>query len=354
MRFLNLGTASVIAAMVWGLSYAMPSRLEAGKAGEWGMFFADDTPVWDVLAYFGKVRLNVADTSLTGVSAARGQDIVHQGFTTDASGKKTKRQSKAFTCVACHNAEREFADLADISPNKRLDYAVEKELPFVQGSSFFGLVNRVTYFNGDYQQQFGAGAGAARADLRKAIQLCATEGAKGRALEAWELESVLAYMWTLQLKLSDLTLDADQREKIEFAVKEKSSLARAVNIIEDEYIDAMPAKFVEPMSYRTLDSQLARAEDRIARGGKIYKLACQHCHGGKRYSKLGLDSSAKTFKKLTKHLEEGHPYSVYKIVRQGSYQAGSKKAYMPRFTAEKLSDEQLIDLRIYIEHMAKQ
>lgn len=353
MRFYTLGATALIAAMVLGLSKFTPSI--ANTADNQGMVFADDTPVWDVLTFFGKVRLHAVDTTVEGASAEKGKEIVTKGFTTHPkTGRKTQRQSKYFTCIACHNTSREFADMADNSSKNRLDYAIKNNMPFLQGSTFFGIVNREKYYNGGYQEKYGSvpDIKAAHTDLRKAIHVCATQCSQGRALEAWEMESVLAYFWTLQLRLSDLNFSAEEREKIEFAVKENTSVARAVNILEDKYIDAVAATFLEPMEYRTLDSQLSRDEDRFENGKKIYELSCLHCHEGKKYSFFALDNSRKTFQFLTKKTQQGHKNSLYKITRHGTYPLNGKRAYMPHYPAEKMSDEQLINLRIYVEKMA--
>jgi mono/diheme cytochrome c family protein/cytochrome c553 len=355
MRFYKIGITTAVAVVLLGVSNYAPSIANDNLFETEQFMFADDTPVWDVLAYFGRVKLHTVDTKMAGVSAERGKELIFEGITTNAeTGKKTSRQSKYFTCVSCHNVAREFGDLADNKPESRLKYAIENNLPYLQGSTFFGIVNREKYFNGDYQQLYANATDikAAASDLRKAIQVCATNGAQGRALEAWETESILAYFWTLQLRLSDLNLTKDDREKIEYAVTEKSSLSRAVNIVEDKYLDASPAKFVPAMEYRTLDSQISRNEARIANGKNIYDLGCKHCHEGKRFSRFALDDSPKTFKNLVKKLEQGHKKSLYKITRYGTYQPKGKRAYMPQYSQEKMSNEQLLDLRIYIEKMA--
>jgi mono/diheme cytochrome c family protein len=360
MRFYTLTATALIAAMVFGLSKFTPTIANTAAASQGmsfqGMVFADDAPVWDVLTYFGKVRLHAVDTTVEGASAEKGKEIVTQGFTTHPkTGHKTRRQSKYFTCIACHNSSREFADMADNSAENRLAYAVKNNLPFLQGSTFFGIVNRDKYYNGGYQEKYGSvpDIKAAHKDLRKAIHVCATQCSQGRPLAPWEMESVLAYFWTLQLRLSDLNISAEEREKIEFAVKENTSVARAVNILEDKYIDAVPATFIESMDYRTLDSQLSRDEDRLDSGKKIYELSCLHCHAGKKYSFFALDNSIKTFKFLTKKMQQGHEKSLLKITRHGTYPLSGKRAYMPHYSAEKMSDEQLMNLRIYVEKMAK-
>lgn len=317
----------------------------------------DESPVWDILDYFGKIRLHAIDTvSVKGASVERGKDIVTQGWTMSAEGKRTKKQSKYFTCTACHNTVREFDDLMESNPQIRLEYAVQNKLPFLQAATFFGIVNRETFFNGGYQKKYAhvPEIATARESLRRAIQVCAVEFAKGRALEDWEIESVLMFFWTLELRFKDLKITPDERGKIEYSLREGISVKRAVDIIQEKYLDKTPtATFVEPMAYRSLDSRMENDSKRFANGKLVYELACKHCHAEKRYSTFLLDDLPTTFKNLEKKLQTGAPESIYKIIRHGTYVMGSKRAYMPAYTTERLSNDQLIDLRIYIQKMAK-
>lgn len=176
----------------------------------------DESSVWDLLDYFGKIRLHAIDTlSVKGASVERGKELVYQGWTTASDGKRTKKQSKYFTCTACHNTVREFDDLMESSPQVRLEYAVQNKLPFLQAATFFGIVNRETFFNGGYQKKYAhiPEIATARESLRKAIQICSVEFAKGRQLEDWEVESVLMFFWTLELRFKDLKITAEEREK---------------------------------------------------------------------------------------------------------------------------------------------
>ena len=45
--------------------------------------------------------------------------------------------------------------------------------------------------------------------------------------------------------------------------------------------------------------------------------------------------------------------SIYHVNRYGTKPMGGKKAYMPHYTLEKMSNQQLEDLRAYILEMAK-
>ncbi|MDH3650508.1 MAG: hypothetical protein OEQ53_12555, partial [Saprospiraceae bacterium] len=108
-----------------------------------------------------------ADLSMEHASMDRGKDIVLKGKS-NRQGKKSRLQSKYFTCVACHNVEREDPDLADPSPKARLPFVAEKQLPYLQGSPLYGVVNRSSFYNGDYEKKYGDLVKPTRRDLRKA------------------------------------------------------------------------------------------------------------------------------------------------------------------------------------------
>jgi cytochrome c5 len=353
MHFYSILTATFLVGFGWGLSNLANSQ-EKIKV-ESNFTFTDETPVWEVLTYFGKVRLHKPDTSVKGATIQRGKELVLQGWTTTPEGKKGKRQSKFFVCTSCHNVSKEFDDLADNDPQNRLEYAAKNKLPFLQGSTLFGAVNRETFYNGDYQKKYGSvpDIAAAYYDLRKAIHVCATQCSQGRPLEKWEMESVMLYLQTLQLKMGDLNINKDDYEKIMFAIRENTSLARAVDVIEARFMDKSPATFVDAMEYRTLDSRIETNEPRFQNGKIIYDLSCKHCHAAKRYSFFELDDSRKTFQYLDNKMKQGSSHSAYKISRYGTSPINGKRAYMPQYTKEKMNDEQLIDLRVYIQRMAQ-
>ncbi len=317
--------------------------------------FDDSTTVWEVLTYFGKVRLHKADSSIAGATAEKGEDLVKKGWTLNPLGKKTKLISKFYTCAACHNSSREMEDLADNNPENRLTYAVKNNLSFLPASTFFGLVNRESFYNGDYQKKYGSlpDVAAAYYDIRKAIHVCVTQHSEGRPLEKWETEAIMLYLQTLQFKIGDLNIGKDANEKILYAIRENTSLARAVDVIEAHYIKRPPATFAEAMDFRTLDSRIETNEKRFENGKLIYELSCQHCHFKNKYAKSKLDNSPKTFENLNLKMQQGHAHSIYKISRYGMLAVSGKHAYMPQYSNEKMSNEQLIDLRVYVQKMAE-
>lgn len=271
---------------------------------------------------------------IEGVSAEVGKGIFHDGFAAKPKGGKTSKQSKHFVCSSCHNVEREDPDLSVVDAQARLEYTSERGLPFLQGSTMHGAVNRATYYNGDYVKKYGDLVYPARNDIRNAIQLCATECAQGRELKDWELESILAYLWTLEFKLSDLGLD------------ESSASQLGVEGINAKYLQGSPATFIPPPTDRKVGTGLIGNPEN---GRLIYENGCLHCHYRGRYSFLHLDKSRLSFKHLKKTMPNYSRHSIYQVIRWGVPSKSGKASYMPQYTEEKMSDQQLADLRSYIE-----
>ena len=161
------------------------------------------------------------DLSVKGASSIVGENLVLNGFSQTPTGKTQPKQSKHFVCTSCHNIEKEDPDLSIADPQARLIYTAQNGLPFLQGTTLYGAVNRTSFYNGDYDKKYGDLVKPARNNIREAIQLCAVECAQGRKLKPWELESVLAYLWTLELRLSDLNLSDEELGSISDALSSK-------------------------------------------------------------------------------------------------------------------------------------
>ncbi|MFT4565172.1 MAG: mono/diheme cytochrome c family protein [Saprospiraceae bacterium] len=287
--------------------------------------------------------------NIEGVSAQVGEDIVKQGFSKGADTKKSKRQSKHFVCTSCHNTVQEDPDLAVLDPQARLEYAKEKGIPFLQGTTLYGAVNRETFYNDDYVLKYGDLVDDAKNDIRGAIQLCAKECAQGRTLKDWELESILAYLWKIEIKVGDLNLNEEEKEKIENAIQDNSIGEEAITIVKSKYAAASPATFVYPPEDRAMGSGLTGVP---SNGKLIYEQSCLHCHYKKEYSFLHLDSKKMSFTHLKSKIATYHRHSLYQVTRWGTYSKMGKKSYMPRYTLERMSEQQLTDLRSYIEEQA--
>ena len=311
------------------------------------------TPVWEVLEHLGEPLPNhKVNESVNGASAEKGKDLMLIGITKKPKRGKTKKQSKHFVCTSCHNVQKEDPDLSLSNPQARLEYANENGLPYLQGTTLFGAVNRTSFFNGDYEKKYGKLVEPTRHDLRKAIQLCAVECSQGRKMKDWEIESVLMYLWTLELKLEDLNLENGDYDLIQDAISEFNGAKdiETINYIQSFYLKGSPAHFITPPQNRKEGYGM---QGNPENGKLIYDLSCMHCHEGKRYSFFELDNATITFRYLKNNFTKYSHSSIYQVARYGTSPKPGKKAYMPQYTAEKMSNQQLEDLRAYIEMMAE-
>jgi mono/diheme cytochrome c family protein len=312
---------------------------------------SEDTDVWHLLQSLGDAPYpHQPDPNVQGASWEQGLEIVTKGHTTAPDGKKSKRVSPHFVCTSCHNVERDEPDLLQSDPLARLHYAREKKLPFLQGSALYGIVDRSSFYNGDYVKKYGDLVKPARNDLRQAIHLCATECAQGRPLEPWEMESVLSYLFTIGLKIVDLNLSDQEWQSIQAAVRGEGNREQAIALVRSKYLSGMPASFLEPPAGR--GKGVAPAGDADT-GRILYEQSCLHCHLQKRYSFLNLDSSKESLKFLDRHFTRYSRYSVYQVARYGTQPLPGKRAYMPNYTREKMSEQMLEDLRAYLRQASQ-
>jgi mono/diheme cytochrome c family protein len=303
-----------------------------------------DTLVYDAIRSLGApARADVMVRPVNGASADLGRRIVLEGELSAGS-----QQSAHFKCTSCHNVVREDPVLTEMDPTARLAYAEENGLPFLPGTTLWGAVNRESYYNGDYEKKYGDLVKYARRDLRGAIQLCATECAQGEALADVEMESVVAYLHTIGLKLSDLPDTAPTIERINRGITNKDASREGVIAdLKSSYLLSSPATFVFPPKDRKTGFPIA-AKPNPANGAAVYERACLHCHEKRRYSFFELGEGVNHYNFMTKHFPRYTRYSTYQVTRYGTSPIPGKKAYMPHYTKERMSDLQVEDLRAYL------
>lgn len=306
----------------------------------------NDTPVEDVLLELGKAKELHSLSSLEEKKIQQGMEIVTQGYTHNDEGKKTKRQSKYFLCTDCHATQPEYFYDGVFTAEARLKNAKTNNMPYLAGSSFYGTVNKKSWYNGDYVKKYGTMAKNAHDTLRNAIQLCATECSQGRALKPWEMDAVLSYFWSLQLKMGDLHLDESEWNTIT-----SSDKTAAQKTIHKHLQQELPLTFLDPIP---VNDRTASTEGNIANGKYIFQKGCLHCHSrasGATHFKL--EDNKLTHKYLKSYLLKWDEKSIYNIVREGTYPVKGHKPYMPLYPEEKMSKEQLKDLVAYIVSMAE-
>ena len=308
----------------------------------------NETLVYDVMRQLEMPeRADIQVRPVAGASAELGRRLVLEGLRARGG-----QQSAHFKCTSCHNVVREDPVLTAADPEARLRYANEHDLPFLPGTTLWGAVNRETYYNGDYDKKYGDLVKNARRNLRGAIQLCATECAQGEPLNAVEMESVLAYLHTIGLRLGDLPATAPRRQEVNQALAGKNRES-TVRRLKASYALASPATFVPPPVDREAGYDLGGGVSvEAVRGRAIYQRGCLHCHAQQRYSFYELDEDALHYRFLTKHFPRYTRYSTYQVARYGTSPIPGKRAYMPHYTAERMSDRQLEELRAYLAQAA--
>lgn len=277
--------------------------------------------------------------------AEMGEDIVRLGKANHPDGGKTSVVSIYYNCTDCHNLVREDPDLTISDPEARLAYAVQNDLPFLQATTLYGVVNRESWYNGDYDIKYGEYVEKARFDLREAIQLCATQCAQGRPLVDWEMDAVIAYFKTIQISTEDLNFSNSELEVLTSDGPKDDRL----DLIKSKYLTYSPATFSTPPP--SLKDGYGQIGD-PGRGRQLYVASCQHCHRPNGPSELVLDDSRLSLKLLKRNLHRKNQYSLYYLLRIGTYSVAGHKPYMPHYTLERMSDQQAEDLRSYIDQAA--
>jgi len=277
----------------------------------------------------------------------KGEELVKFGRTIGPNGKRTKFISKHYVCTTCHNLVQEDPDLRISDPEARLDYAIQKGIPFLQGSTFKGIVNRESWYNDDYVKKYGdEKIEIAHKDLREAIQLCAIECSQGRPMEAWEIEAVLSYYWTLQYSLDDLGLEEKDIDYLN-TPSDSLQLDQKKNWLRSFYQPTSPAHFYDAPKDKKVG--YPGIKGRPEKGKALYELSCLHCHKPGGVSHYILEDNKLSFTHLAKKIEKDDHFSLYQIIAYGTYAIPGHRPYMPHYPEERLNKQQVEDLRSYIE-----
>lgn len=311
--------------------------------------YDSDTPVSSVLLALGDEAPEHYLGSVNMDQVSIGKDIIHFGGPFE-NGQVQSRISAHFVCLDCHNTQPESRFADDNDPDSRLQFAKENNLPYLPGSSFYGIMNRTSWFNGDHEKKYGKEMIApARHDLKNAIQLCSKECSVGRLLTPEEMEGVLHYLSTLELKLRDLNLSDEQL--VQIAANNQSPEQKAANIklIKSKYLQGYPATFVEEIPRK--ERKMGK-EGNLENGKWIYEKSCLHCHGPSKTvtdrTIFGSGEDQKDFDWLVSYFKKSNGGSIYWITRHGTQSKDHIPQYMPIYSKEKLSDSQIEDLAAYI------
>ncbi len=306
--------------------------------------------VSDVLLMLGDDTLIHHIQQVDPALVQMGEELVLNGYT-QRNGKSSKRISSHFVCTDCHNLTREFEDLTSDDPADRLSYAKANDLPFLPASTFWGIYNRTSFYNKDYVKKYGDLVTNARDSLHNATQVCAKYCSSGRYLEQWELDAIMQYFKSLELKVKDLGLDATTLKSLQNIGKlQQSEKEELITRIKGAYIHKYDATFLETMPRE--ERKYGEGGD-VANGELIYEESCMYCHGSARLTYLSLGKNKLDARMFWYNRESYRDQSLYQIVRHGTYSKPGRRQYMPLYTEEKMSDEQLNDLMAYLKQLAE-
>lgn len=281
--------------------------------------------------------------------AQLGYELITKGRTTK-DDKKSKRISSYFVCTDCHNLTREFENIASEDPQERLNYAKDNGLTFLPGSTFWGIYNRTSFYNGDYDKKYGEMVVGARDTLENAIQLCAKYCSSGRYLEKWEVEAIMHYYKKNELRVKDIEISQNDRKNILYYQKLKpEEKERLTEVVNNAFVQGYAATFLPAMD---LDKRKYGEGGDPKNGELIYNNSCLHCHLNKRVTYLHLDNDKLSARMFVRNMKNYSDKSLYQIVRYGTYSKAGRKQYMPLYTEEKMSDIQLNDLMAYLKILA--
>lgn len=307
--------------------------------------WTDATRVRDVVAALGGPAAPTPDPE----AVARGREIVETGVTTGPDGERTKRQSREFVCVDCHVLVPEEPVLGVFDPEARLRHAVANDLPFLPGTTLYGIAERRAWFNGDWHARYGELVEPARDDLRAATDLCWRECSQGRPPADWELDAVVAYMTELALTVGDLPTGAPSLEELQAAARSADPAPMLERL--QAVAAPSPATFGQPPRRHGRRGGYEGLTGDPEAGAEIYARSCLHCHkkGGPGHYRLA-EKKGK-YRELLMNMPRKDHESFYEVARHGTKPHDG--AYMPQYTLERLSDQQIEDLRAYLEEAVR-
>lgn len=324
----------------------MCSGLYSSNPDKWD----ENTPLSTVLYAMGAPIPSHYRETLDLEKVRMGKEMVSKGRATKTDGSKSRFISKFFVCTDCHNQVQEDPFLSDPNPEDRLAYAVKNNLNYLQATTFWGVTNRTTWYNGDYEIKYGSLVDKAKTSLEESTQLCAKECSSGRHLEAWELECIVQYYGSLQIKLGDLNLGESDWRKIRILSGSEKDRKELGSWLVSKIMTASPATFIEHQEYKAPTENLDQAyED----GKNIYALGCQTCHRTYGPSQYVLETNRSEFRRFRKHLGDHGDFDAGQIIRNGTHAEPGHLQYMPLYTAERLSENQMNSLVYYMLNWQK-
>lgn len=312
--------------------------------------------------------------------SAWGKELATKSFVTNppTGAAPSPKLSNFFVCTDCHNLQREDPVLTVQDPEARLQYIQTKSDPMflTQGTTFWGMANRVAFYNGYYAQYHDLCVPETTGDtivpnggpdkngnclpgtrkmdpasLEEAIQVCSAYCSEGRYMLRWEMDALMAYLWDIQVHLSDLELSPVERVRVRAALvppsQDKSQVKVMREFLATKYLHRAGDTYRDmPALHQNTDGAFTvgayqngeiYAGDRL-RGQAVYERACLHCHGT---PIMPLDGAGLI----------GNVPLYYQALAKGL--PGQNSPYMPEYTLQRLSRQQAADVQAYLESLGE-
>jgi hypothetical protein len=270
--------------------------------------------------------------------------------------------SNFYRCTHCHNNRREDPNLVDQDPEARAEWIAKqpkstapdaRPLFLAPGTTLWGAVNRESFYNDAYELYHSLTVDGGREmnpeSLEDAIQVCCSYCSVGRLAEPWEMLSFLTYFWDLEVRLADLDLPAPVERAVLDVLSNPAQSPRELvlqtrRLMKRMYLRRAGDSATAPPSFDA-DRKQGPYSDKllfegdVKLGARWYALACEHCHGeGKPNELSGAD--------LVRDRKRFHA-----VLSHGT--SRDDEPYMPMFTAQRLSRQQIADIQVYLESLAK-
>jgi mono/diheme cytochrome c family protein len=310
--------------------------------------------------------------------SAWGEEIFRNGFieSPPTGPSPSDPVSEFFTCMTCHNYEREDPDLTVQDPDARFQWIEKtgKKIFLLQGATMAGVVNRETFYAdyytiyhhlcvpkgkelpsrpcGPFLRICGPGCRTMDPDsLDDAIQVCSAYCSAGRYLDEWELYALLAFFWDQEITLEDIDLLPEQAARVKAVLTSPSPDPREAEtlrgLLAGKYAKKAGNTFrgIPKATKEALGGTLVveygngrKFAGDSGRGERLWQLSCGRCHG--------IENMPAKAKYFTEDLDKFH-----KMIAKGTRYRD--KPYMPNFTLERLSHQQSADILVYLKSLEK-
>lgn len=271
------------------------------------------------------------------------------------TGMQSEPLSYFYKCIDCHNNQREDLVLHQQDPEVRARMAESakpaphaRPLFLATGTTLWGAVNRESFYNDSYAvYHFLEVPGGREMDptsLEDATQVCCKYCSVGRFAETWEINALLAYFWDLEVRLADLRLPKMvENAVLDVLARPERSTKEHVGSMRDflrglylrragDTYTAVPTEIEDSQTGPYADGLIFEGDPH--RGRKLYSLACHHCHGENKINEIAGGD-------LVRELKRFHG-----ILSKGT--AHDDEPYMPMFTSQRLSRQQIADIQAYL------